>query len=135
MDCSLRRPLAAPPCSVAPYPPHQMLVCTVCRHSGTACAPGLVLLDRLRRAIATAAPGEAFEISGTACLTGCTAAGGTGCTVGWRATAKATWFFGDIDPDQPIEVLIAFAQLQEVHDGGGLKRPAAVIVTREGPLQ
>lgn len=135
MDCSLRRPLAAPPCYVAPSPPHQMLVCTVCRHSGTACAPGLALLDRLRGAIATAAPGEAFEISGTACLTGCTAAGGAGCAVGWRATAKATWFFGDIDPDQPIEALIAFAELPAGPEDGGLKRPAAMIITREGPLQ
>lgn len=135
MDCSLRRPLAAPLCSVALYPPHQMHVCTVCRHSGAACAPGLALLDRLRGAVATAAPDEAFEISGTACLTGCSAAGGAGCAVGWRATTTATWFFGDIDPDQPIETLIAFAQRPEGPDGGGLKRPAAVIVTREGPLQ
>ena len=135
MDCSLRGPLAAPRCSVAPSPPHQMLVCTVCRHSGKACAPGLALLDRLRGAIATAAPGEAFEISGTACLTGCAAAGDAGCAVGWRATAKASWFFGDIDPVQPIEALIAFAQLPEIPDGGSLKRPAALIMTREGPLQ
>jgi predicted metal-binding protein len=70
--------------------------------------------------------------------------------VGWRATEKATWLFGDIDPDQPLDDLVDFARsYAALHDGWmngrdlppGLcdttlaRIPAAMIVTREGVIQ
>ncbi|MEH7828035.1 DUF1636 domain-containing protein [Gemmobacter denitrificans] len=150
MDLSKPRPVAAPPYSVAQTAPHQILVCKACKHQGQACAPGHALLKKLRAAIATAGLDEAFEVSGTACLAGCVTDHGKPCVVGWRATAKATWLFGDIDPNQPIDDLVEFARLYAaVEDGwmGGkdcpprlcdntlARIPAAMIVTREGTIQ
>ncbi|QYK43310.1 MAG: DUF1636 domain-containing protein [Paracoccaceae bacterium] len=146
MDDVPRRPVATPPYSVAQSAPHQILVCKACRHTGQACGPGFELLRRLRDAVAAAGLGDAFEVSGTACLAGCDHP----CTVAWRATGKATWLFGDIDPAQPIDDLIAFSRLYaglgdgwcsgadcppRLRDGTLARIPAAMIVTREGVLQ
>ena len=104
----------------------------------------------MRAAVAAAGLGESFEISGTACLAGCVPDHGEPCVVGYRATEKATWLFGDIDPDQPLYDLIAFARSYAALDDGWLngrdlpprlcdttlaRIPAAMIVTREGALQ
>lgn len=103
MDQIRHRAAAKPACSPAQPAPHQIIVCEGCRHQGQSCGPGHALLQKLRTAVALAAVGETFEISGTACLVAC----GRNCTVAWRATRTATWFFGDIDPDQPIADLMA----------------------------
>ena len=95
---------------------HRITICTSCRHKGTECRPGYELIDRLRRAIAQAgdAVPEAFEISGVACMAGCDRP----CTVAYHATRKATYLFGDIDPDTDIDDLVAFArQYAYLHDG------------------
>jgi predicted metal-binding protein len=108
------RPVATPAFSVPQSAPHQILVCQTCRHKDRACLPGLELMDKLRAALATAALDADFEVSGTACMAGCDHP----CTVAWRATAKATYLFGDIDPDQDIDDLVAFAHLyQRLEDG------------------
>ena len=128
-------------------PRHQILVCQSCRHKDSPCRPGLALLEKLRAAVSLAKGLAAdFEISGTACMAGCDRP----CTVAWRATGKATWLFGDIDPDADIDALVEFAALyQRLEDGwcraadrpGKLANatlariPAALIVTAEGPLQ
>lgn len=144
------RPPASPPYSVAQSAPHQILVCKACKHKDQACKPGFDLLKKLRAAIATAGLGEAFEVSGTACLAGCVPAHGQPCVIGYRATEKATWLFGDIDPDQPLDDLVEFARTYAALEDGWLngrdlpqrlcdttlaRIPAAMIVTREGALQ
>jgi predicted metal-binding protein len=70
--------------------------------------------------------------------------------VGWRATAKATWLFGDIDPAQPIDDLVEFSRLYASLEDGWMngrdcpprlcdntlaRIPAALMVTREGAIQ
>jgi predicted metal-binding protein len=140
----------ARPYSVAQSAPHQILVCKACKHKGQDCKPGFALLNRLRAAIQAAELGDAFEVSGTACLAGCVPDHGEPCVVGYRATEKATWLFGDIDPDQPLDDLVAFARTYAALDDGWMngrdlprrlcdttlaRIPAAMIVTREGAIQ
>ncbi|MBL9046861.1 MAG: DUF1636 domain-containing protein [Tabrizicola sp.] len=150
MDTAKRRPVATPPYKVAQSAPHQILVCKACKHQGTTCEPGFALLKKLRTAIASAGLGDEFEVSGTACLAGCVPSHGGSCVVGWRASAKATWLFGDIDPAQPIDDLVEFSRLYAAVEDGWLagkdcpprlcantlaRIPAAMIVTREGVIQ
>jgi len=121
---------------------HKIFVCTSCRHKGTNCRPGYQLIKTLQEALKTALPltGDDFEVSGIACMAGCSRP----CTVAYRANAKATYLFGDIDPEADIDDLVAFAlQYRELDDGwcnsgdrpGKLSRtalariPAAIIVT------
>jgi predicted metal-binding protein len=146
MTKSTRRPVATPAYAVPQAAAHQILVCKVCKHYDRPCTPGFELMRRLRAAIASAGLSEDFEVSGTACLAGCA----TPCTVAWRASGKATWLFGDVDPDQPLDELIAFSRLYARLDDGwcsgadcppGLREttlariPAAIIVTQEGLVQ
>jgi predicted metal-binding protein len=145
-----KRRAASPPNAVAQTAPHQILVCKACKHKNEACKPGFALLNRLRAAIATAGLGQAFEVSGTAYLANCVPDHGKPCVIGWRATEKATWLFGDIDPDQPLDDLIAFAKAYAAVQDGWMtgcdlplslcdttlaRIPAAMIVTREGAIQ
>ena len=95
---------------------HRITVCTSCRHKGTECRPGYELIERLRRAIAAAgdAVPETFEISGVACMAGCDRP----CTVAYHGTRKATYLFGDIDPQTDIDDLVSFArQYAYLQDG------------------
>lgn len=146
MNDLTRRPAATPAYAVAQSAPHQILVCQSCRHKGAACRPGLALLAQLRQAIAAAGLADDFEVSGTACMAGCDRP----CTVAWRASAKATWLFGDIEPDQDIDDLIAFARLYAGLEDGWCRAadrpgklaehvlariPAAILATAEGVLQ
>ena len=126
--------------AVAQSAPHQIVVCKACTHMGGACRPGLALLKELRAAISVAGLGQTFEVSGTACLPGCVLDHGQPCVVGWRATETATWLFGDIDPDQPLDDLVEFARahgrdLPQPGPTNLARTPAAMIVTREGVLQ
>ncbi|WP_299043617.1 DUF1636 domain-containing protein [uncultured Tateyamaria sp.] len=103
---------------------HHITICTSCRHLGTACRPGYELIARLRAAITTAgdAVTDSFEVSGVACMAGCDRP----CTVAYHGTRKATYLFGDIDPDTDIEDLLAFARLYaDLEDGwcSSLDRP------------
>ncbi len=149
MDGNPTGPRARSYC-VAQTTPHQILVCKACRHEGDACKPGFALLKRLRAAISAAGLGDTFEVSGTACLAACVPDHGEPCVVGWRATEKATWLFGDIDPDQPLDDLVAFARTYAALEDGWIggrdlpprlcaatlaRIPAAMIVTREGMIQ
>ncbi len=146
MNKTLLRPVARPPSVVAKPPQHQILVCQTCRHLDRACLPGLALVEKLQAAIAAAGLGTEFEVSGTACMAGCARP----CTVAWRATAKATYLFGDIDPEANIDDLVAFARIYRAAEDGWTSAgnrpgklaeqvlariPAAVIVTGEGSLQ
>ncbi|MCU0828949.1 MAG: DUF1636 domain-containing protein [Tabrizicola sp.] len=150
MDVKPKRPVASSPYSVAQSAPHQILVCKACKHKDQACKPGFELLKSLRAAVQAAGLGEDFEVSGTACLAGCVPAHGEPCVVGYRATEKATWLFGDIDPDQPLDDLVSFARIYAALEDGWMsghdlppslrdttlaRIPAAMIVTREGAIQ
>ena len=123
---------------------HRITICTSCRHKGTDCRPGYELIDKLRRAIEAAGDTvpETFEVSGVACMAGCDRP----CTVAYHGTRKATYLFGDIDPETDIEDLITFAkQYSYLNDGwcssvdrpGKLRRstlarvPAAMIAIEE----
>ncbi|MEL6806277.1 MAG: DUF1636 domain-containing protein [Pseudomonadota bacterium] len=95
---------------------HRITICTSCRRKGTTCQPGYDLIAKLRRAITDAgsAVPEDFEISGVACMAGCDRP----CTVAYHSTKKATYLFGDIEPETDIEDLVTFArQYAYLHDG------------------
>ena len=89
-------------------PTHRITICTSCRHKGTSCKPGYELIAKLRAAIADAGDSvsEEFEISGVACMAGCDRP----CTVAYHGTRKATYLFGDIEPDSDIDDLVRFAR-------------------------
>ncbi|MTH97303.1 DUF1636 domain-containing protein [Roseibium sp. RKSG952] len=126
---------------------HRIFVCTTCRHQGSDCRPGFELMKKLQDALAVAAPltGASFEVSGIACMAGCSRP----CTVAYRASGKATYLFGDIDPDEDIDDLVAFAaQYRGLEDGwcssptrpGKLRRttlariPAAMIASESSKV-
>lgn len=95
---------------------HRITVCTSCRHKGSTCRPGYELIEKLRKAIALAGDAipEDFEISGVACMAGCSQP----CTVAYQATRKATYLFGDIEPETDVDDLVSFAkQYAYLHDG------------------
>jgi predicted metal-binding protein len=131
--------------SLAHSAPHQSLVCKACKHKGDACRKGFAQLKQPRAAISVAGPGEAFDVTGTSCLAACGPDHGKPCVIGHRATERATWLFGDIDPDQPLDDLIAFARDDGRMTGKDLppgfgdtslaRVPAAMIVTRKGAFQ
>ncbi|WP_424970611.1 DUF1636 family protein [Dinoroseobacter sp. S76] len=95
---------------------HRITVCTSCKHKGSDCRPGYELIAKLRAAIAAAgdAVSESFEISGVACMAGCDRP----CTVAYHGTRKATYLFGDIEPDADIDDLVAFARQYAVLGDG-----------------
>ncbi len=96
---------------------HQLILCTTCRRTGTDCRPGLRLLQSLGQAAdlgrSAGLPAE-FGISGTACLSGCTRP----CTVAFVADGKTTYLFGDIDPAEDLDALVAFARLYQAREDG-----------------
>lgn len=95
---------------------HRIIICTSCNHSGASCRPGVALIKKLRAAIdvASDAMADDFVISGMACMAGCN----TPCTVGFQADKKAAYLFGDIDPEQDIDELVAFARLYQSNEDG-----------------
>lgn len=88
---------------------HTITVCTDCRITGTACLPGLQLLDRLTASLSRFGSSEHrdFAVEGTVCMAACRRP----CTIAFQASGKATYLFGDIAPDADIEALIDFARL------------------------
>lgn len=103
---------------------HRITVCTSCRHKGSECRPGFELIEKLRAAIRAAGDTipDTFEVSGVACMAGCERP----CTVAYQASQKATYLFGDIDPADDIDDLVAFAQdYAQMEDGwcSSLDRP------------
>ncbi|MEM1039761.1 MAG: DUF1636 domain-containing protein [Pseudomonadota bacterium] len=106
---------------------HRISVCVSCRHTGSACRPGFALIQKLQQAITDAGGlvGDDFEVSGVACMAGCERP----CTVAYHASKKATYLFGDIDPDEDINDLLAFAEQYAALDDGwcsATTRPAGL---------
>lgn len=127
---------------------HRITVCLSCRHKKSTCRPGFELIEKLRQAIAAAGDAipEDFEISGVACMAGCDRP----CTVAYHGSRKATYLFGDIDPKDDIDDLVAFAkQYAFLNDGwcssvdrpGKLRTstlarvPAAILVQEQSEAQ
>ena len=106
------------PCS------HRITVCTSCRHKGEIDRPGYELIAQLRAALAAAGddfPAD-FDVAGVACMAGCSRP----CTVAYHGRNKATYLFGDIEPNHDIEDLISFAQQYAALEDGwcsSLDRP------------
>lgn len=94
---------------MAHHPQHTITVCTDCRITGTACRPGLELLARLNDSLSRmgGAGGSDFSVQGTVCVAGCRRP----CTIAFQAGGKATYLFGDIQPDADIDTLIDFAAI------------------------
>ena len=94
---------------------HAIIVCTTCRKAGSEERPGKAILERLSGEMKKdAALGQAFSVTGTECMAGCSRS----CTVAFRAEGKATYLFGDMDPDEDIADLLTFAhQYREIEDG------------------
>ncbi len=96
---------------------HQLVLCTTCRKTGTDCKPGYDLLKSLNRTVdlgrAAGLP-EDFAISGTACLSGCSRP----CTVAFVGDGKTSYLFGDIDPAENLDALVAFAKLYRAREDG-----------------
>lgn len=88
---------------------HHVTVCTDCRRRGGACRPGLDLMGRLADGLERLGVDARsdFSIAGTACMAGCDRP----CTIAFQASGKATYLFGDIEPDADIDALVAFAEL------------------------
>ena len=95
---------------------HRITVCISCRNKGSDCLPGCELIAKLRAAIDAAGDTvtEEFEISGVACMAGCDRP----CTVAYHGTRKATYLFGDMEPDADIDDLVAFAKQYAVLPNG-----------------
>ena len=103
---------------------HRITVCTSCKFKGTNRRPGFELIEKLRVAVEAKVAGipNDFQISGVACMAGCERP----CAVAYQGTDKATYLFGDIDPETDVEALVAFAQqYAELLDGwcSSLDRP------------
>lgn len=95
---------------------HRITICTSCKNKGTQCRPGYELIAKLRAAIDAAGDSiaEDFAISGVACMAGCDHP----CTVAYHGTQKATYLFGDIEPDEDVDDLVEFAKQYAVLGDG-----------------
>lgn len=127
---------------------HILSVCTSCRHAGSECRPGRELIAQLRAAMSVAyvTVSEEFEVSGVAAIADCDRP----CTTAYHATAKATYLFGDVDPDEDIGDLLAFARQYcgpkdgwcssitrsgKLPDAKLARRPAALIIATMESVQ
>ena len=88
-------------------PVHSIVVCIRCRGRQPADGqPGARLKARLR-GLCDDTLLAAFRIGEVACMAGCERP----LTVAFSASGKASYLFGDIDPDRDASHLIAFARL------------------------
>lgn len=104
---------------------HRISVCTACRPKGQNEKPGMGLITKLSEQLSITDPAlaEQFKVSGVACMAGCDRP----CTVGFHASNKATYLFGDIEGEEDLASLVEFAALYAcLHDGwcSSVDRPA-----------
>lgn len=91
-------------------PDHHITVCTSCRDKTTKSRPGYELIDRLREALV----GTGFDVAAVACMAGCDRP----CTAAFHAPGKASYLFGDLDPNVDTPDLVQFArQYAVLRDG------------------
>ncbi|WEX76154.1 DUF1636 domain-containing protein [Sinorhizobium numidicum] len=106
---------------MANFRQHKITVSTDCRFTGGPCRLGAELLALLNRSVSALGQplGEDFSIAGTVCMAGCTRP----CTIAFQATAKATYLFGDIAPEEDVDDLVSFAAAH-AEGGGGIMHAA-----------
>ena len=87
-------------------PAYAIVVCSRCRAGSAA--------PTLAARLAPHAEADGFRIDAVACLAGCERP----LAVAFAAPAKATFLFGDIDPERDAEALAAFGrQYRDLPDG------------------
>ena len=79
---------------------HQVVVCSTCEG-----CDGEAFAAQLRDALAKA--GQAYEVRDFECMTNC----GRPLSVAFKATGKATYLFGDVDPALDLADTVAFARM------------------------
>ena len=90
-------------------PAFAIIACSRCKN-----APGRPAVDVLRERLGPHMPAGGFRLETVACLAGCERP----LAVAFTAPAKAAYLFGDIDPDQDAEALLAFGrQYRALADG------------------
>ena len=95
---------------------YTILICTKCR--------GTDVASRMRADLAECVP-SGFTFRAVDCMAGCD----NPATVGFQATGKATYVFGDIEGDKDIAALATFAhQYQQSETGwtSATERPVAL---------
>jgi len=83
-------------------------------------------MARLKEALEERQSPLEFVISGINCMAGCSRP----CKIAYQADGKATYLFGDIDPDGSVAALVAFAdQYASLDDGwcSATERPKALL--------
>ncbi|HEY6633160.1 MAG TPA: DUF1636 domain-containing protein [Rhizobiaceae bacterium] len=100
---------------------YAIIVCTRCRDPLDGAAAAETLLSRLQ-----ASGGfDGFAIETVACMAGCDRP----LAVGFRAEGKASFLFGDINPDTDVDALSGFAGLYRALPDGWCseaQRPAGL---------
>ncbi|WP_170452149.1 DUF1636 family protein [Ruegeria arenilitoris] len=103
---------------------HHITVCLSCRPKGAAVRPGPDLIGRLRAALAEDDGLAGFDVSGAACMAGCTRP----CTVAYHGPGKASYLFGGLTSEE-TGAFVEFARLYEqLRDGwcSSVDRPAGL---------
>lgn len=110
----------------------ELIVCSTCRRPGTdrgAPADGQRLFEAIEAALlASPAP---LSVRATACMSGCSSA----CTVALQAAGKASYLFGQLQPDAETAMqVLACAQLHAQSADGQLDWAARPERLRSGIL-
>jgi predicted metal-binding protein len=115
-----------------PSPPHVIHICTTC-HKGPVDQPfpdGLLLHDAVVARFENWPQRNDFEVRGVACMNGCTRA----CTVAFSAPGKATYFFGDLKPEEAAAQILECAELYGRSTDGIMERKERPQTFRSGIL-
>ncbi|MDR6265983.1 DUF1636 family protein [Roseobacter sp. N2S] len=101
---------------------HRVIVCTTCRAKGEAAPRGAALAASLRDRFAADPQLQDFAIETHECMSACA----TPNAVSFRATGKAVYLFGGVDPVTDHEDIAAFALLYAAAPDGWIEdaRPA-----------
>lgn len=78
------------------------------------CAAGEKLGAALAARLSPLGPAHGFHVESVACFAGCDRP----LAVAFTAPAKASFLFGDINPDSDVEALLSFARLYATRPGG-----------------
>lgn len=113
----------------------ELIVCSTCRRPGTdrgAPADGQRLLEAIEAALrASPASPAPLSVRATACMSGCSRA----CTVALQAAGKASYLFGELQPDaETAAQVLACARLHALSADGQLDRAARPERLRNGIL-
>ena len=87
---------------------HRIIVCTTCRWPKNGERVGAHLLNKIEAAVTESGLAEAhnLDVVGVECMAGCSRS----CTIGYQAEGKASYLFGDINPNEAVDALVDFAE-------------------------